>query len=66
MLLDSYKGLHLIGGTLSILAVMKLIPSLGKSFAVPSLSSCACWVDEAEEEGILGSQEGEHICCRVS
>ena len=36
MLLDSYKGLHLTGGTLSILAIMKLIPSLGKSFAVLS------------------------------
>ena len=31
-----------------------------------SLSSCACWVDEAKEEGILGSQAGEHVCCRVS
>ena len=36
MLLDSYKGLHLTGGTLSTLAILKLIPSLGKSFAVPS------------------------------
>ena len=33
MLLDSCKGLHLTGGTLSALAVLKLIPSLGKSFA---------------------------------
>ena len=30
------QRLHLTGGTLSILAIMKLIPSLGKSFAVPS------------------------------
>jgi len=36
MLLDSCKGLHLTGGTLSVLAIMELIPSLGKSFAVPS------------------------------
>ena len=36
MLLDSCKGLHLTGGTLSTLAVLKLIPSLGKSFVVPS------------------------------
>ena len=35
MLLDSCKGLHLTGGTLSVLAIMKLIPSLGKSFVVP-------------------------------
>ena len=35
MLLDSCKGIHLTGGTLSTLAVLKLIPSLGKSFAVP-------------------------------
>ena len=36
MLLDSYKELHLIGGTPSALAVPKLIPSPSKSFAVPS------------------------------
>ena len=36
MLLDSYKGLHLTSGTLFALAILKLIPSLGKSFAVPS------------------------------
>ena len=36
MLLGSYRGLHLTSGTLSILVVMRLIPSVGKSFAVPS------------------------------
>ena len=36
MLLDSCKGVHLIGGILSVLAVMKLTPSLDKSFTVPS------------------------------
>ena len=36
MLLGSYRGLHLTGGTLSVLAVLKLIPSLGKNFVVPS------------------------------
>ena len=41
MLLDSCKGLHLIGGTHFALAVLKLIPSLGQSFAVPSaLTTC--------------------------
>ena len=33
---DSCKWLHLTGGTLSVLAAPKLIPSLGKNFAVPS------------------------------
>ena len=36
MLLDNCKGLHLTSGTLLVLAIMKLIPSLDKSFAVPS------------------------------
>ena len=41
MLLDSCRGLHLISEMLSALAVLKLIPSLGQSFAVPStLTMC--------------------------
>ena len=36
MLLDSCKELYLTGGTLSALAILKLIPSLGKSFVVLS------------------------------
>ena len=41
MLLDSCKELHWIGGTHSALAVPKLIPSLGLSFAVPfALTTC--------------------------
>ena len=36
MLLDSYRRLHLIGGTLSALSIPKLIASHGQSFVVPS------------------------------
>ena len=36
MLLGSCRGLYLTGRTLFVLAVMKLISSFGKSFAVPS------------------------------
>ena len=27
------------------------------------LSSCAYWINETQEEGILGSQAGEHVYC---